>query len=60
MKNPASRLASLRRRVTHKCAECGVEFEAIKIARYCQTDEDGNPSNACRQRAKYKRSKLSE
>lgn len=49
MSKAASELAGLRKRVSHTCPICGVRFEAIKSAIYC--------SNACRQRAKYQRSK---
>jgi len=47
--NPASELAAQRRRVSHTCPVCGATFTAIKTARYC--------SNACRQKAKYRRGK---
>lgn len=40
-------LAAMRTVVTHLCAECSWEFKGIVRAKYC--------SNACRQRAKYKR-----
>jgi predicted nucleic acid-binding Zn ribbon protein len=49
MSRPARQLAALRRRHSKECAVCGKGFKAIATARYC--------SNACRQRAKYKRSK---
>jgi predicted nucleic acid-binding Zn ribbon protein len=47
----ARQLAALRRRHSKECAVCGKGFKAIATARYC--------SNACRQRAKYQRSKNS-
>jgi hypothetical protein len=50
MSRPARQLAALRRRHSKECAVCGKGFKAIAKARYC--------SNACRQRAKYARSKL--
>lgn len=49
MSSPASALAKLRRKVRHKCAICGKTFTALKTAIYC--------SNACRQKAKYRRRK---
>jgi predicted nucleic acid-binding Zn ribbon protein len=49
MSRPAKALAALRRRHRKNCAVCGKGFTAIKTARYC--------SNACRQKAKYRRSK---
>jgi hypothetical protein len=44
-------LAALRRKVAHKCLQCGKAFRGLATARYC--------GNACRQRAKYARSKQS-
>lgn len=41
------RLAAMRRVVDHVCPTCDKEFEGIVTAKYC--------SNACRQRAKYRR-----
>jgi hypothetical protein len=49
MSRAARELAALRRRHSKECAVCGKGFKAIATARYC--------SNACRQRAKYKRNK---
>ena len=49
MTSPASALAAQRRRVSHTCPVCGKSFTALKTARYC--------SNACRQKAKYRRGK---
>lgn len=40
-------LASLRKRKRHKCETCEKSFVAIKTAKFC--------SNACRQKAKYRR-----
>ena len=48
MNAAASELSALRKRISHTCPECGEVFTAITKAIYC--------SNACRQRAKYKRS----
>lgn len=45
----AAFLSSQRRRVKHKCIQCGKKFKALSTAKYC--------SNACRQRAKYARQK---
>lgn len=42
-----SDLAAMRQQVEHTCLSCGELFKAIKTAKYC--------SNACRQKAKYKR-----
>jgi len=46
---PGAALAALRGRHWHNCLICGKRFSGIKTAVYC--------SNACRQKAKYKRSK---
>jgi len=51
MSKAARELAALRRKVNHKCGTCGTGFRGNKTARYC--------SNACRQKAKYKRAKES-
>jgi len=45
----AQALSAMRKRIKHKCQVCGKSFKAIKTAKYC--------SNACRQRAKYERTK---
>ena len=45
---PGAALAAMRGRHWHVCPSCGKRFSGIKTARYC--------SNACRQKAKYKRS----
>ena len=50
-KNPGAELAAMRRRMWHRCPQCGRRFSGIAKAVYC--------SNACRQRAKYQR-KLAE
>jgi predicted nucleic acid-binding Zn ribbon protein len=42
-------LAALRKQTRKACLVCGKTFKAIATARYC--------SNACRQKAKYQRSK---
>jgi len=52
MTNPAAALNALRRRVDHICPVCEKGFKAIKKAVYC--------SEACKQKAKYKRSKQNE
>lgn len=44
---PGAALASLRRTPWHLCESCGKRFSGIKTAKFC--------SNACRQKAKYKR-----
>jgi len=44
---PGAALAALRGRHWHVCISCGKRFSGIKTAVYC--------SNACRQKAKYKR-----
>jgi len=49
MSSPASALAKLRRKVRHKCPVCEKSFVGIKKAVYC--------SNACRQKAKYRRTR---
>jgi predicted nucleic acid-binding Zn ribbon protein len=46
---PGAALAALRRRTWHLCAVCGKRFSGIAKAIYC--------SNACRQKAKYARSR---
>ena len=47
--NPASELASQRRRIPHTCAVCGKPFTGIRTARYC--------SASCQQKAKRARAK---
>jgi len=42
----------LRKIIPHTCAVCGIEFQALKTAKYC--------SNRCRQAAKYQRSKATK
>ncbi|SIT73047.1 hypothetical protein SAMN05216526_1794 [Ectothiorhodosinus mongolicus] len=49
MKTLGAALASRRERQTKHCNQCGNLFLGLKISRYC--------SEACRQRAKYHRSK---
>jgi predicted nucleic acid-binding Zn ribbon protein len=49
MSAAARALANLRRKIAHACAVCGKRFKGLKTAVYC--------SNACRQKAKYQRSK---
>lgn len=46
---PGAALAAMRRKTWHRCAlpECGKRFSGIATAVYC--------SNACRQKAKYRR-----
>ena len=46
---PGAALAALRRTTWHYCRVCGKRFAGITKAVYC--------SNACRQKAKYKRAK---
>ena len=46
---PGAALAALRRKTWHLCRVCGKRFSGIATALYC--------SNACRQKAKYKRGK---
>jgi predicted RNA-binding Zn-ribbon protein involved in translation (DUF1610 family) len=46
-RSPGARLAAKRRKVTHYCPVCGIEFVGIKTAVYC--------SNRCRQAAKIDR-----
>jgi hypothetical protein len=48
---PGAALAAMRRTMWHYCAEpsCGKRFSGIAKAKFC--------SNACRQKAKYQRSK---
>ena len=45
-----SALAALRRTHWHYCYICNKRFSGIKTARYC--------SNACRQKAKYRRAEV--
>lgn len=52
MSKAARELADLRKKVGHTCPVCGKQFTAIKKAVYC--------SNACRQKAKYRRGKKHE
>jgi hypothetical protein len=46
---PGAALAALRRTSWHQCLSCGKRFSGISTAKFC--------SNACRQKAKYKRVK---
>lgn len=46
---PGAALAAMRRKIRHRCAQCGKGFRGIATAVYC--------SNACRQKAKYERAK---
>jgi hypothetical protein len=48
MSRAARALAGMRKRIWHICAVCEKRFSGLKTAVYC--------SNACRQKAKYRRS----
>lgn len=43
----AQKMFQLRKIIAHTCAVCGIEFQALKTAKFC--------SNRCRQAAKYQR-----
>lgn len=45
----AQQMFQLRKIIGHTCPICGIEFQALKIAKFC--------SNRCRQAAKYARKK---